>query len=110
LVEKTFRGELEEYQQRLIEEKIFIERMDISRNDFLKKAVARKVYKRGDFIVFDESRAFPNKCIMSPSGSKLVLLKIKGHYSHGDYSKHLELIGANLSTPHGWGPNYYPQD
>ena len=77
LVEKTFRGELEEYQQRLIEEKIFIERMDISRNDFLKKELTRKVYKSGDFIVFDESRAFPNKCIMSPSGSKLVLLKIK---------------------------------
>lgn len=110
VVEKTFRGELEEYQQRLIEEKIFIERMDISRNDFLKKELTRKVYKSDDFIFFDESRAFPNKCIMSPSGSKLVLLKIKGHYYHGDYSKHLELIGANLSTPYGWGPNYYPQD
>jgi len=63
--------------------------MDISGNDFLKKELTRKVYKSDDFIVFDESRAFSNKCIMSPSGSKLVLLKIKGHYYHGDYSKHL---------------------
>jgi len=110
LVEKTFRGELEEYQQRLIEEKIFLERRDLISNDFLKKAVTRKVYNSDDLIVFTESRAFPNKCIMSPSGSKLVLLKIKGHYYHGDYSKHLELIGANLSSPFGWGTDYYPQD
>jgi hypothetical protein len=110
LVEKTFRGELEEYQQRLIEEKIFLERRDLISNDFLKKAVTRKVYNSDDLIVFNESRAFPNKCIMSPSGSKLVLLKIKGHYYHGDYSKHLELIGANLSSPFGWGTNYYSHD